>query len=141
VGEDCVDRRTLAANCDALGFPFQPTWTQHPELRISDGINHNRTDMRGMNYETATRENAADKFESELNHHLAGALLTIAIVGAGIALTKGIAEIAVSSVYRSSKSPSSTIKNGHTVPKIQQMSSSRRAGGHVVRWLGERIEY
>jgi hypothetical protein len=59
-----------------LVFFFPPTWTRHPGLRISEGIN----------YEAPTGENAtdldekwlADKRESERNHHLAGMLLIAA---------------------------------------------------------------
>jgi putative copper resistance protein D len=69
-----------------VAFLFPPAWTQHPELRISDEINHEFSDMRGEHCQTAAGQNPgdleakglADKSESELNHHLAGALLITA---------------------------------------------------------------
>jgi hypothetical protein len=69
-----------------LVFLFPPGATQHPERRISDEINHDESNMRGKNCETPAGQNLAnleakalaDKSESELNHHLAGALLIIA---------------------------------------------------------------
>jgi hypothetical protein len=57
-------------------FFFPPSWTRHPELRISEEIN--REASTGENAADLDERWLADKRESERNHHLAGALLIAA---------------------------------------------------------------
>jgi hypothetical protein len=66
-----------------LVFLSAPRATQHPQHPISGDLNNDKSNIQGKDGETPIGENLtnpeakalSDKSESELNHHLAGALL------------------------------------------------------------------
>lgn len=69
-------------------FLMAPAWTQNPPVRPKPAVSHmeEMPDMPGMVMDTAPetpeqlRKHAADKRESEFNHHLAGYLVMAAAI-------------------------------------------------------------